>query len=147
MDNGKSVQNSGRGSAITHRRTPMPLKQLAVDDSPHCRDGLVLHGYDGSSEVTAFISRRVMDDWVDPLQGENKRKSLFREEYNRLGMLNLAVIERIVSLKYQRGAAFNRQYPFVDVLLSDITESGELLDLGGLARFAPRHRSIRSFRY
>jgi hypothetical protein len=48
----------------------MRLEQLAVDDSPHSRDGLVLHGYDGSSEVTAFISRLVMDDWIDPTQGE-----------------------------------------------------------------------------
>jgi hypothetical protein len=111
----------------------MPLEQLAVDDSPHSRDGLVLHGYDGSSEVTAFISRLVMDDWTDPTQGEQKRRSLFRQEYNMLGKLNLSVIERIVSLKYQRGAAFNRQHPFVDVLLSDITDSGELLDLGDLA--------------
>jgi hypothetical protein len=111
----------------------MRLEQLAVDDSPHSRDGLVLHGYDGSSEVTAFISRLVMDDWIDPTQGEQKRRSLFRQEYNMLGKLNLSVIERIVSLKYQRGAAFNRQHPFVDVLLSDITDSGELLDLGDLA--------------
>jgi hypothetical protein len=111
----------------------MRLEQLAVDDSPHSRDGLVLHGYDGSSEVTAFISRLVMDDWIDPTQGEQKRRSLFRQEYNMLGKLNLSVIGRIVSLKYQRGAAFNRQHPFVDVLLSDITDSGELLDLGDLA--------------
>lgn len=111
----------------------MRLEQLAVDDSPHSRDGLVLHGYDGSSEVTAFISRLVMDDWIDPTQGEQKRRSLFRQEYNMLGKLNLSVIERIVSLKYQRGAAFNRQHPFVDVLLSDITDSGEPLDLGDLA--------------
>jgi len=130
MDDGKSFQK--RGSAITHRRTPMPLKQLAVDDSPHNRDGLVLHGYDGSSEVTALISRLVIDDWIDPTQGDQKRRSLCRQEYNTLGKLNLTIIERIVSLKYERGSAFNRQHPFVDVLLSDITESGELLDLGDL---------------
>jgi hypothetical protein len=34
--------------------------------------------------------------------------------------------------KYQRGAAFNRQHPFVGVLFSDITESGEMLDLSEL---------------
>jgi hypothetical protein len=54
----------------------MPLKQLAVDDSPHYRDGLVLHGYKGSSEVTAFISRLVIDDWIDPMQGDQKRRKL-----------------------------------------------------------------------
>jgi hypothetical protein len=41
---------------------------------------------------------------------------------------------RIATLKYERGAAFNRQHPFVDILLSDITESGELLDVSGLVR-------------
>jgi hypothetical protein len=51
-----------------------------------------------------------------------------------LGKRNLAAIERIVNAKYQRGAANNRQHPFVEVLFSDITESGEILDLGGLVR-------------
>jgi len=39
-----------------------------------------------------------------------------------------------VNAKYQRGAAFNRQHPYVEVLFSDITESGEPLDIGGLVR-------------
>jgi hypothetical protein len=39
-----------------------------------------------------------------------------------------------VAAKYQRGAAHNRQHPYVEVLFSDITESGETLDLGGLVR-------------
>jgi hypothetical protein len=38
-----------------------------------------------------------------------------------------------VTLKYERGAAFNRQHPFVDVLYADIAEIGELLDVGELA--------------
>ena len=49
---------------------------------------------------------------------------VFRAQYNALGKRNLAAIEQIVAFKYQRGAAFNRQHPFVDVLFSDITESG-----------------------
>ena len=53
---------------------------------------------------------------------------------SRLGQRNLAAIERIVSAKYQRGAALNRQHPYVEVLFSDITESGEALDLSGLMR-------------
>jgi hypothetical protein len=105
------------------------LRRLAVDDSPHNSDGLLLHGWDGDHRVTAFISRRVMDDWVDPREFPRSRKSLFRDEYNGLGKRNLSAIERIVTLKYQRGAAFNRQHPFVDVLLSDIMESGEVLDV------------------
>jgi hypothetical protein len=40
-------------------------------------------------------------------------------------------------LKYRRGAAFNRQNPFVDILLSDITESGEVLDVSQLVREPP----------
>ena len=107
----------------------MPLTQLAVDDGPHNSDGLLLHGWDGTQQVTAFISRRVMDDWVDPRQPYGRRKSLFRKQYNALGKRNLPAIERIVTSKYQRGAAFNRQHPFVDVLLSDITDSGEVLDV------------------
>jgi hypothetical protein len=111
----------------------MPLTRLAVDDAPHNNDGLRLHGWDGPLQVTAFVSRRVMDDWVDPRQPYGRRKSLFRQQYNALGKRNIAAIERIVTSKYQRGAAFNRQHPFVDVLLSDITDSGELLDVSELA--------------
>jgi hypothetical protein len=36
--------------------------------------------------------------------------------------------------KYRRGRVFNRQHPFVDVLLSNIAESGEALDLSELVR-------------
>jgi len=115
----------------------MQLTQFAIDDSPHNRDGLVLHGRDGAEMVTAFISRRVMDDWVDSRQLYGRRKSLFRQQYNDLGRRNLPAIERIVTSKYQRGAAFNRQHPFVDVLLSDITDSGEVLDTSELVREPP----------
>ena len=111
----------------------MPLVQLAVDEGPHSSDGLLLHGRDETAEVTAFISRRVMDDWVDPRQPYGGRKSLFREQYNALGKHNLPAITRIVTAKYDRGAAFNRQHPFVDILLSDITDSGEVLDVSNLA--------------
>jgi hypothetical protein len=38
---------------------------------------------------------------------------VFRAQYNALGKRNLAAIERIVAFKYKRGAAFNRQHPFV----------------------------------
>ena len=57
--------------------------------------------------------------------------------------LNLAAIKRIIAVKYQRGAAFNRQHPFVDVLLADITESGEVLNVGDLAgcEAPPRKRA------
>jgi len=111
----------------------MQLTRFSVDDSPHSSDGLLLHGWDGPQQVTAFISRRVMDNWVDPFQPDARRKnSLFRAQYNALGKRNLAQIERIVTTKYRRGAAFNRQHPFVDVLLADITESGEVLDVSEL---------------
>ena len=116
----------------TKRNRPVRLTDLVVDDGPHNSDGLLLHARDGSERVRAFISRRVMDDWVK--QPGGRRKSLFRAQYNALGKRNLAAIERIVASKYQRGAAFNRQHPFVDVLFSDITESGEVLDLSELGQ-------------
>jgi hypothetical protein len=77
-----------------------------------------------------------MDDWIDPRQPYRGRQSLYRDQYNALGKRNLAAIERIVASKYQRGPAFNSQYPFVDVLLSDITESGEVLEASELMRAA-----------
>ena len=82
-----------------------------------------------------------MDDWVDPRQPYRGRISLYREQYNALGKRNLAAIEKIVISKYQRGPAFNSQYPFVDVLLSDITESGAVLETSGLVR-APQPPSF-----
>ena len=115
----------------------MPLTEIKVDKSPHNMDGLLLHGRDGSERVEAFISRQVMDSWVDPSDPYRKRRSLLRAQYNALGKLNLAAIERIAASKYQRGPAFNRQHPFVDILLSDITESGEALDMSELVREPP----------
>ncbi len=109
------------------------LIRCAIDESPHNSDGLVLHCWDGGQKVTAFISRYVMDDWADPRRSSSSRKSLYRDQYNALGRRNLPAIQRIVTGKYRRGLAFNRQHPFVDVLLSDITESGEVLDV---SRFA-----------
>jgi hypothetical protein len=112
----------------------MKLTQFAVDESPHNSDGLLLHGWDGDQPVTGFISRRVMDDWVDPRQPYRGRRSLYREQYNALGKRNLAAIARLVTSKYERGPAFNRQHPFVDILLSDIIESEEPLDTSELVR-------------
>ena len=119
-------ENEG-GAAISR------LARFAVDDSAHSGDGLLLHGWDGPQQVTAFISRRVMDNWVDPRRSLKSRKSLYRAQYNDLGNRNLPAIERIATSKYQRGPAFNRQHPFLDILLSDITESGEVLDVSQLA--------------
>jgi hypothetical protein len=115
-------------------RKNMSLTKFAIDDGPHNMDGLRLLARDGTERVEAFIGRKVMDVWVESIERREGRQSLFRDQYNALGKRNLAAIERIVNTKYQRGAAFNRQHPFVEVLFSDITESGEALDLGGLVR-------------
>ena len=112
----------------------MSLTQFSVDDGPHNMDGLRLFAQDGSKRVEAFVSRKVMDVWVDSVEHRGARQSLFRDQYNALGKLNLATIQRIVSAKYQGGAASNRQHPFLEVLFSDITESGETLDLSELVR-------------
>lgn len=106
----------------------MPLTHFAIDCGPHSMDGLLLHARDGSQTVEAFISRRVLDSWIEPVEPYGRRKSLFRAEYNALGERNLRAIGRIVADKYARGAALNRQHPFVDVLLADITDSREDVD-------------------
>ena len=114
----------------------MSFAQFGVDNGPHNMDGLRLFAQDGSEQIEAFIGRKVMDVWAESVEHRGARQSLFRDQYNALGKLNLAAIERIVSAKYQRGATFNRQHPFVEVLFSDITESGEALDLSELVREA-----------
>ena len=126
LANATDIWENEGGSAVSR------LARFAVDDSPHSSDGLLLHGWDGPEQVTAFISRRVMDNWVDPRRSLKSQKSLFRAQYNALGNRNLPAIERIATSKYQRGLAFNQQHPFVDILLSDITESGEVLDVSQL---------------
>jgi hypothetical protein len=127
-------QQAGRTAHSQTEGSTMTLAGLVVDETPHNMDGLLLHGWDGSDQVEAFISRRVMDSWVYPRDPYRKRGSLRRAQYNALGNLNLAAIERIAISKYQRGAALNRQHPFVDILLADIMESDEALDTSKLAR-------------
>jgi hypothetical protein len=112
----------------------MSLTQFGVDDGPHNMDGLRLLARDGSEQVEAFIGRKVMDVWAESVEHCGARQSLFHDQYNALGKLNLAAIQRIVDAKYQRGAASNRQHPFIEVLFSDIMESGETLDLSELVR-------------
>jgi hypothetical protein len=112
----------------------MPLTRFTIDERPHRSDGLLLHAWHGTEKVTAFIGRRVMEAWADPKPPDGRQQSLFSDQYNALGKRNLAAIKRIVTSKYRRGAEFNHRHPFVDVLLSDITESGEVLDLSELLR-------------
>ena len=114
----------------------MSLTQFRVDDGPHTMDGLRLLAQDGNERVEAFMGRKVMDVWAESVEHRGGRQSLFRDQYNALGKLNLPALQRIVSAKYQRGAAFNRQHPFVEVLYSDIAESGEALNLSELVREA-----------
>ena len=52
----------------------MPLTGLTVDEGPHNSDGLLLHAWDGTEKVTAFIGRGVMEDWVDPKQADGGRQ-------------------------------------------------------------------------
>ena len=110
------------------------LIQFSIDDGPHNMDGLRLYAQDGAGQVEAFIGRKVLDVWAESVEHRGGRQSLFRDQYNALGKLNLATLQRIVSAKYQRGAASNRQHPFVEILFSDITESGEGLNLAELVR-------------
>jgi hypothetical protein len=113
----------------------MSLAKFGIDDGPHNMDGLRLLARDGTERVEAFIGRKVMDVWVESIEHRGGRRSLFRDQYNALGKRNLAAIERIVNAKHQR-AALNRQHPYVEVLFSDVTESGESLDLSEFVREA-----------
>jgi hypothetical protein len=106
------------------------LTQLLIDDGLHSMDGLRLLGSDEAVKVEAFISRRVIDAWL--AQSNHKRPSLYRAQYTALGKANLAAINRIVVAKYNRGLTFNRQHPFVDVLLADIVNGNETLDVSTL---------------
>lgn len=110
------------------------LTSFAVDESAHNRDGLVIEAFDGDRQIDAFISRRVMDEWVEPISPTGRRRSLFRKQYNALGRSNLQVVARLVDAKYERGRAFNRQHPYVEILTSDIVESCESIDQTGLVR-------------
>ena len=110
------------------------IDRFKIDESPHSRDGLVLQAWDGDQLIDGFISRRVMDEWVEPIAPPGRRRSLFRAQYNALGQRNLDAIARIVAAKYDRGPAFNRQHPYVEVLLSDIVASGETIDQSELRR-------------
>jgi hypothetical protein len=112
----------------------MSLTQFTVDEGPHSMDGLRLLARDGTRQVEAFIGRKVMDTWAESVAHAGTGQSLFRSQYNALGELNIAAIERIVAAKYQRGTASNRQHPFVEVLFSDITGSGEALDVSQIVR-------------
>ena len=45
------------------------------------------------------MGRKVMDVWADSVEHRGGRQSLFRDQYNALGKLNLAALQRIVSAK------------------------------------------------
>lgn len=51
------------------------------------------------------MGRKVMDVWAGSIQHRGGQQSLFRDQYNALGKLNLAAVQRIVSAKSQRGSA------------------------------------------
>lgn len=112
----------------------MSLTQFSIDNGPHNMDGIRVFAQDRSERIEAFIGRKVMDVWAESIEHSGGRQSLFREQYNALGKLNLAAIKRIVSAKYAQGIAFNRQHPFIEILFSDIAGSGEILDLSELVR-------------
>lgn len=114
----------------------MSLAHFRIDDGPHSMDGLRLFAREGNERVEAFMSRTVVDVWAESVEHLGGRQSLFRDQYNALGRLNLPALQRIVRAKYERGAVFNRQHPFVEILFSDIVESGEALDLSELVREA-----------
>jgi hypothetical protein len=127
-----------RAAALTltshEERSSTMLTRFSIDDSSHNRDGLVVQAWDGNQRIDAFISRHVMDEWVEPIAPPGRRRSLYRQQYNELGQRNLSTIGRIVATKYERGASFNRQHPYIEILTSDIIESGGIVDQSRLIR-------------
>jgi hypothetical protein len=75
----------------------MSFTQFRVDGGPHTMDGLRLFAQEGNERVEAFMGRKVMDVWADSVEHLGGRQSLFRDQYNALGKLNLAALQRIVS--------------------------------------------------
>ena len=75
----------------------MSLKQFSIDEGPHNMDGLRLFARDGPEQVEAFMGRKVLDVWAESVEHRGGRQSLFRDQYNALGKLNLAALQRIAS--------------------------------------------------
>jgi hypothetical protein len=75
----------------------MSLTQFSVDGGPHNMGGLRLYAQDGTERVEAFIGRKAMDVWAESVEHRGGRQSLFRDQYNALGKLNLAALQRILS--------------------------------------------------
>ena len=93
----QSATNRRCEETSTRGGIAMPLTQSRVDDGPHNMDGLRLYARDGYKQVEAFIGRKVMDVWANSVEHRGGRQRLFRDQYNALGKLNLAAIQRIVS--------------------------------------------------
>ena len=55
----------------------MPLTQFRIDDGSHNMDGLRIYAQDRSERVEAFIGRKVMDDWTDPVGRSEGAKAFF----------------------------------------------------------------------
>jgi hypothetical protein len=96
-------------------------------------DGMVLRAPDGSEYVRAFISRRVMTIWVEPIEPLGRQKSLSSHAIQFAWQAEPSGDWRIASCRYNRGLAFNRQHPSISYS-PDITRSGEALDVNDLAR-------------
>jgi hypothetical protein len=114
---------------------------LDVDQSPHGRDGLLLHGWDGDRPVAVFIGSRIMDRWAGAEWGH-----LTQAERNRLGQCNIDVIEQIARIQYQRCHGFGGEALSVTILPADIAESGARLDTRKLARRSTPLPTLRTDR-
>src|ERR1700752_141911 len=120
------------------------LDRISVDESAHNRDGLVLRAWDEDKPVDVFISRKVMDFWVEPCGISAASRSLYRAEYNELGKRNIDSIAQIVAKKYDRSMSLDCECPYVEVLASDIVESDVAIDQSRLIRrlLPPEFRRI-----
>lgn len=58
----------------------MSLAQFSIDDGPHNMDGLRLLAQDGAERVEAFVGRKVLDVWAEPVEHRGGRQSLIRDQ-------------------------------------------------------------------
>jgi hypothetical protein len=105
------------------KATEMLVSQLQVVHAQPDSDVVVLHGFEGTKLVLAFIPVVHLDDYF-------RRSHLSGKQANVVVDANLAAFARITTNKYERGehrpyARSGSTFPRVDITLDDLETSGE----------------------
>jgi hypothetical protein len=107
----------------------MPLSGFTVvharsDGEAHSDDAALIHCFDGTQLVLAFVGRTALADYFRLPQRPSMRESNLIVERNK------EAFGDIVTGKYERGltsmySRFGQSYPRVDVTLDDMVRSGQ----------------------